>query len=61
MNYRVCNTKTTKNILLKDLPLSISSILYDLENQELKTYDKDIYMYTNCGHCQIKYNYLKAS
>lgn len=60
MNCRVCNTKITKNILLKNLQPSIS-ILYDLENQELKIYDKDIYMYTNCGHCQIKYNYLKAS
>jgi hypothetical protein len=60
MNCRVCNTGITKNILLKDLPPSIS-ILHDLENQELKTYDKDIYMYTNCGYCQIKYKYLKAS
>ena len=44
MNCRVCNTKITKNILLKDPP-PFKSIIHDLENQEFKTYDKDIYVY----------------
>ena len=53
MNCRICEIEITKNILLEDIPISISE-LYDMKNQTLKTSDSKIYMCTNCGHNQIE-------